>query len=149
MIVGCYSAVLRFVYCRSWTLLSRLWFNGGTSVRSRKPMEGTILSSMFVLACIYYMHFSLSLQHEDASVLMFEHLLDQPLPVCSKTEEGGAVSSSQTLRQALREEKFRVDPSSDENDVVFIKELILGCPIGQQHQAKCDPTVSHSHYTKL
>ena len=79
---------------------------------------------------------------------MFDYLLDQPLPDCSKTEEGGAKSSSQTLRETLREEGFHVDSSDEEeNDVVFIKELILGCPIGQQHQAKCDPTVSHFHYT--
>ena len=80
---------------------------------------------------------------------MFDYLLDQPLPVCSRREEDRSVSSSQTLRQVLLEEGFNVDSSSDEEDVVFIKELILGCPIGQQHQAKCDPTVSYSQYTKL
>ena len=78
---------------------------------------------------------------------MFEYLLDQPLPDCSRTEEGTAMSPPQTLRQALLEEGFCVNPFTGEEDVVFIKELILGCPIGEQHRAKCDPTVSHSHHT--
>ena len=79
-----------------------------------------------------------SLQHEDASVLMFDYLLDQPLPDYSRTEERISMSSSHTLHQAL------MDEGLDEQDVVFIKELILGCPIGKQHLAKCDPTVSYS-----
>lgn len=80
-------------------------------------------------------------------MLMFEYLLDQPLPGCSRKEEGAAMSSSQTLRQVLLDEGFRVNSSSDQTDVVFIKELIMGCPIGQQHLSECDPTVSPTYYT--
>lgn len=54
---------------------------------------------------------------------MFEYMLDYPR------------LDGSTIREVLQGEKL------SERDFLFVKELILGCPVGRQH-ASVDPTVS-------
>ena len=42
--------------------------------------------------------------------------------------------------QSIRNELYRA--GLNEDDMLFIKELILGCPLGLQH-SDTDPTVHH------
>lgn len=57
--------------------------------------------------------------------MMFEYMLRQ----------------SDQLSQAFEENELKIS-KEDDNDLVFIKELILGCPVGMQHNEEMDPTVS-------
>lgn len=60
-------------------------------------------------------------KHEDASVLMFEYLINKKL-----------YGTDQSIRNEL------YSAGLNENDILFIKELILGCPLGSQH-SNTDP----------
>ena len=57
--------------------------------------------------------------------MMFEYLLRQ----------------SEVVREECRRYELKVC-EDDNTDLVFIKELILGCPVGMQHDEAADPTVS-------
>ena len=48
---------------------------------------------------------------------------------------------SERLREACK--KYKLKMVGEENlDLVFVKELILGCPVGMQHEEHPNPTVS-------
>ena len=48
---------------------------------------------------------------------------------------------SDQLKEAFERNELKLSGDED-NDLVFIKELILGCPVGMQHDEEMDPTVS-------
>jgi HD superfamily phosphohydrolase len=60
-------------------------------------------------------------KHEDGSVLMFEYMINQPF-------------KDSNLKRVLETDYGFID-----EDFMFIKEAILGCPIGEQH-LNTDPT---------
>ena len=57
--------------------------------------------------------------------MMFEYMLRQ----------------SDQLREEFEKYELKIS-EEDDIDLVFIKELILGCPVGMQHDEEMDPTVS-------
>ena len=57
--------------------------------------------------------------------MMFEYMLRQ----------------SDQLREEFEKYELKIS-EEDDIDLVFIKELILGCPVGMQHDEEMNPTVS-------
>ena len=48
---------------------------------------------------------------------------------------------SEGLRKACKDCELEMEKEED-RDLVFVKELILGCPVGMQHEEQLNPTVS-------